>query len=98
MMWRRIWGNDLNVRLNLYEMVHSNVESGAMAPDMAAGWLAGLPGWTCAPLARSYWAGARESYTPAFAQRVDASVETGDHTQRPVPKLPGHRASRQEVQ
>ena len=39
--------------------------------------LADLVGWTCLPLAKAYWADARDTYTPSFAARVEAAFATG---------------------
>jgi hypothetical protein len=68
------WNYDLNLRINLYEMVHNNGETGTMAAEMAESWLAGLPDWTCLPEARSYWASARNTYTASFIERVEAAI------------------------
>ena len=70
------WDYNLNLHINLYEMVHANLEAGTIAEDMAEGWLAGLAGWTCLPLARAYWAAARDTYTPSFVRRVEATLAT----------------------
>jgi hypothetical protein len=71
------WQYDLNLRLNLYEMVHANLEAGTMASDMGEGWLALLGEWSCLPLADVYWADARRSYTESFVNRVEAAWECG---------------------
>ena len=71
------WRYDLNLRLNLLEMVHANLEAGTMATDMAEGWLALLEEWACLPLADAYWEDARHSYTAAFVRRVDAVRDCG---------------------
>jgi hypothetical protein len=73
------WHYDLNLRLNVYEMVDANLEAGTIAEDMGEGWLAGLPEWTCLPLARSYWERRRHTYTASFTRRVEnALVAQGD--------------------
>jgi hypothetical protein len=69
----------INLSMNLHEAIYSNVRLGTMERDMAAAWLAGLPGFVCAPGVKGYWGRFKSEYHPTFAAAVDSVI-----TEHPV--------------
>jgi hypothetical protein len=69
------WTMILNLEVNIYEMVHTAAESGAMTHEMAEGWLDGLEEWICRPGVWEWWAEARSGWVQPFVNRVDRTAE-----------------------
>ena len=64
----------LNQRINVYETVYTSWVAGTMEDGMAAGWLAGLPGWLCLAGSLEHWRSNAGNYHPAFQVAMDSVI------------------------
>ena len=69
-----VWEMILNLEVNVYEMVHTAAESGAMTDEMAESWLDGLEEWVCRPGVWQWWVGNRSGWVQPFVIRVDSTA------------------------
>lgn len=67
------WNGYLNIRINIYESVLSNRESGTIEEQMARSWLNGLKNWVCEPGAAEWWTSAKDEYVPLMVEEVEAA-------------------------
>ena len=70
-----VWSMILNLEVNVFEMVHTAAESGAMSHEMAESWLDGLEEWICRPGAWDWWVDSRSGWVPPFVDRVNRTAE-----------------------
>ena len=68
----------LNQRINVYETVYTSAVAGTMEEGMAAGWLAGIPGWLCLAGALEHWRENAGNYHPAFQVAMDSVIASTD--------------------
>lgn len=68
----------LNQRVNVYETVYTSAIAGTMEEGMAAGWLAGIPGWLCLAGALEHWRENAGNYHPGFQVAMDSVIASTD--------------------
>jgi hypothetical protein len=61
-----------NLDLNLYEAAYTIALKGTLEPEMAAGWLNGMPGVICRTGMRDFWEESRSDYHASFRAAMDS--------------------------
>lgn len=68
---------DMNLDVNLYEFIYTSARLGTMEPEMAGGWLRGLPAMVCNPRFPAFWSQWGEEYHREFVQAIDSVQALG---------------------